>query len=70
MIAKVPLFDDCSPPVAVRAPHHTLRDLPFQPGDGMLPVGELDDTGPFRADMVEVQDHRVRLATIDAGRGP
>jgi hypothetical protein len=70
MIAEVPLLDDSPSPVAVCAPHHALRNLPFQRGDGVLLAGQLDNASTLRAHVVEVQDHWIGLAAVDAGHSP
>jgi hypothetical protein len=68
MIAEVPLFNDGSPAVAVRTPHLALRDLAFQGRDRALPTRELYDSAAFDTDVVEIQDHRILLSTVDAWR--
>jgi hypothetical protein len=68
MIAEVPLFDDCPASVAVCAADLTLRDLPFEVGNGAFLAGELHHAPAFDTDVVEVQNDGVALTTVHTTR--
>ncbi len=68
-MAKVLLLHDCPSAMAVRASDLAPGNFTFERSDGVLPVGELDYTGAFGTDVVEVENDGIGLPTIDARRG-
>ena len=67
-MAELPLLDDGTSPVAVRAPHLALRNLTFEGLDGGFAVSELDHSVSLHADVVEVEQRDVGFAAVHAGR--
>jgi hypothetical protein len=67
MMAEVGLLDDRTAAMAVRAPDLAIRDLCIEHGEAGLPACQLNNTGSFGADMIEIQHDWVRLPAVDAG---
>jgi hypothetical protein len=68
MMAEVSLLNDRPPTVAVGASNLALRHLAFQRGDRVLGVRQPNDRVFLDTDVVEVENDRVALATVDATR--
>ncbi|HMJ94372.1 MAG TPA: hypothetical protein VK486_00865 [Thermoleophilaceae bacterium] len=70
ILAELPLLDDGTSPVAIRAPHLALCNLAFEGRDRGFAVSELDHSVSLHADVVEVEHRDVGFAAVDAGRRP
>lgn len=58
MMAKMPdLLLDGPPAMTIDAADLTLGDLALEGGNRVLPLGELDNVGPFHPHVVEFEDH-------------
>ena len=68
MMAEVRLFDDSAAAVAVRAPNLALPNLLLEHGECSLSIRQLDHTGSLLPDVIEIQDHGIRLAAVHARR--
>ncbi len=69
-MAELPLLDDGTSPVAVRAPNLTLSDLAFERRDRGFAVSKLDHAVALHTDVVEVEHRGVDLAAVDARGRP
>ena len=65
-MAELPLLDDGTSPVAVRAPHLALSNLAFEGRSRGFAVSELDHSVSLHADVVEVEHGGVDLAAVGA----